>query len=136
MRDTALDIKIHQIISNEYIRKLDKKDHDQVFPFLHKDSSKNLFIIGDIEAYGYEQDFQELWGNFDIDGNILAILLRYHDSFVLYGQESYNSKGIASILKCHKHSTVSGDSKVLAKLDYYLPKEKYLKTKNYFSECT
>lgn len=43
------------------IRKLTKKDHEQVFSFLKEEVALNLFIIGDIEAFGYETDFQELW---------------------------------------------------------------------------
>ncbi len=39
------------------IRKLTKGDHKQVLAFLKKEAAINLFIIGDIEAFGYEADF-------------------------------------------------------------------------------
>ncbi|COE77517.1 Predicted acetyltransferase [Streptococcus pneumoniae] len=50
------------------IRKLTKKDHEQVFAYLKEEAALNLFIIGDIEAFGYDTDFQELWGVFKEDG--------------------------------------------------------------------
>lgn len=42
------------------IRKLTKSDHEQVLTFLKEEAAINLFIIGDIEAFGYDADFQEL----------------------------------------------------------------------------
>ncbi|OUB03999.1 acetyltransferase [[Bacillus thuringiensis] serovar konkukian] len=42
------------------MRKLSKKDHEQVFTYLKEEAALNLFIIGDIEAFGYDTDFQEL----------------------------------------------------------------------------
>ncbi|KFN01552.1 acetyltransferase domain protein [Bacillus clarus] len=56
------------------IRKLTKKDNEQVFTFLKEEAAMNLFMIGDIEAFGYETDFQELWGNFNKDGTLKSIL--------------------------------------------------------------
>lgn len=32
------------------------------FSLLKQQPAENLFIIGDIEAYRYEQDFQKVWG--------------------------------------------------------------------------
>lgn len=34
------------------IRKLTKRDHEQVLAFLKEEISINLFILGDIEAFG------------------------------------------------------------------------------------
>ena len=33
-----------------------------------------MFIIGDIEAFGYDTDFQELWGVFKENGTLKSIL--------------------------------------------------------------
>ena len=64
------------------MRKLTKKDHEQVFAYLKEEAALNLFIIGDIEAFGYDTDFQELWGVFKENGTLKSILLRFHDSFI------------------------------------------------------
>ncbi len=47
------------------IQRLTKHDHDQLFSFLQKELSFNLFIIGDIESFRYDADFQEIWGELD-----------------------------------------------------------------------
>ena len=45
------------------IRKLTRENHDQLFEFLKDQQSINLFFIGDIEAFGYDEDFQEIFAN-------------------------------------------------------------------------
>lgn len=47
------------------IRKLTQNDYEEVMALVGKKPAENLFIIGDIEAYGYESEFQELWGKFE-----------------------------------------------------------------------
>lgn len=55
-------IKIHRGI--KMIRQLTEKDHELCQRLIHQQPAENLFIIGDIEAFGYEQDFK-IWGDFD-----------------------------------------------------------------------
>jgi predicted GNAT family acetyltransferase len=43
------------------IRKLKKDDHESVIALIGHKPAENLFIIGDIEAYGYDSKFQEIW---------------------------------------------------------------------------
>ena len=45
------------------IRKLTRDDEAACFNLLKTKPAENLFIIGDIEAYGFETDFQKLWEN-------------------------------------------------------------------------
>lgn len=42
------------------IRKLNEADRVLLMTLLHKDLALHLFIIGDVENFGYEQDFMEL----------------------------------------------------------------------------
>ncbi|MBY6051854.1 GNAT family N-acetyltransferase [Cytobacillus firmus] len=55
------------------IRQLTEQDHEMCFSLLKQQPAENLFIIGDIEAYGYEQDFQKVWGDFGEDGKLKAV---------------------------------------------------------------
>ena len=41
------------------IRKLTETDRVEVLKYLYKSPSLNIFIIGDIENFGFEVDFQE-----------------------------------------------------------------------------
>jgi len=68
------------------IRRLSQKDHDIVMEYLLPEKEFNLFIIGDIENFGYEQEFMDIWGDFQ--GNqVTGILLRYFDSFIAYSKD-------------------------------------------------
>lgn len=42
------------------LRRLNQNDHDVCIKLLKTRPAENLFIIGDIEVYGYEQEFQKL----------------------------------------------------------------------------
>ena len=57
------------------IRKLSNSDYETVMELVGKKPAENLFIIGDIEAYGFESDVQELWGQFE-DEKLVAVLLK------------------------------------------------------------
>jgi hypothetical protein len=44
------------------IRILEENDRTLLMDYIKKESELNLFIIGDIENYGFGTDFQKLWG--------------------------------------------------------------------------
>lgn len=66
------------------ILKLNNEHKNVVMDFVSKEPSINLFIIGDIEQFGFDKDFQDVWGHFDENGNINGILLRYKNNFIPY----------------------------------------------------
>jgi predicted GNAT family acetyltransferase len=70
------------------IRLLTEKDRDQVLVFAGDRPAENLFILGDIEAFGMEGDSITLWGDYDEKGNLLSILLRYLGNFIPYARDS------------------------------------------------
>src|SRR4051812_16096624 len=59
------------------IRELTEADRQQVLDFLMPESSFNLFLIGDIHNHGFCREFQQLWGDFDEQGRLRAVLLRW-----------------------------------------------------------
>lgn len=89
------------------IRKLGAQDHDRLMDYLADEAAVNLFIIGDIENFGYESDFQDVWADFDENDGYRAVLLRYYDSFILYSKGSYDAEDFARFwtsmdLRCFK----------------------------------
>ncbi|GAA0358466.1 GNAT family N-acetyltransferase [Bacillus horti] len=80
------------------IRKLNQFDHEQVMGYLAKEPSFNLFIIGDIEAFGYESDFQDLWGEFNESGQLIAVMLRLYSSYIVSSTGGLNVNGFAEII--------------------------------------
>jgi uncharacterized protein len=120
------------------IRKLTESDHNVVMNFLSDEPSINLFIIGDIEAFGYETDFQELWGKFDDNGCIHAVLLRFHNSFILYWKEEQEAVApFAAIMKAYNAQIfLSGKSEIVETFEGIDGLTLGKKQVTYFAECT
>ncbi|XJZ28976.1 GNAT family N-acetyltransferase [Bacillota bacterium Lsc_1132] len=116
------------------IRKLTENDHPDTFAFLMEEPSINLFVLGDIEAFGYHSDFQEIWAEFDEDSKIKAVLLRYYQSYIAYAKGDFDVKGFADIIQNGmKPYQLSGKSLTVEKFERILPLGK--KQQTHFAEC-
>lgn len=118
------------------IRKLTVQDHKTVMDFLSEEPSINLFIIGDIEAFGYETDFQELWGEFHEDGKLNAVLLRYFESFIPYAKGEFDVQGFADLI-CNYSATpiMSGKASIVEQFEHVKGIELGPKKATFFAEC-
>ena len=65
--------------------------------FVLREPAYNLFIIGDVEHFGYDKKFQELWAQFEAR-QIKAVLLRYRSSFVLYAPGDHDVDAFARLM--------------------------------------
>lgn len=70
------------------LRKLEEKDRKITMDFLSSEAEINLFIIGDLECYGFDKDFMEIWGSFNNLNELEGVLLRYHENFIPYYKDS------------------------------------------------
>jgi predicted GNAT family acetyltransferase len=68
------------------IRKAQASDLKAIQALCASDSSRLLFIDGDITQNGLETDYQETWIEIE-DQTIRGIFLRYHTNFVFYFKE-------------------------------------------------
>lgn len=118
------------------IRKLTKYDHDIVLSFLSEEPSINLFIIGDIEVFGYDSDFQEIWAEFDKHGEIKAVLLRFYQSFIPYAKGEFNVAEFVSIITSYpKPFFLSGKSDIVEKFEAIQELQLGKKQETFFAEC-
>ncbi|EKN66403.1 N-acetyltransferase GCN5 [Neobacillus bataviensis LMG 21833] len=119
------------------IRKLTEQDHDQVLAFLSEEPSINLFIIGDIEVFGYSSEFQEIWAEFDEQNNsIKAVLLRFHQSFIPYAKGEFDTEGFVSIMKRYNQPVLlSGKSDIVEKFEAFDDLQLGKKQATFFAEC-
>ncbi|HEO8418313.1 GNAT family N-acetyltransferase [Niallia sp. FSL W8-0635] len=119
------------------IRELTENDHSIVMEFLLQDPSINLFIIGDIEAFGYDASFQKLWGEFH-EGHITAVLLKYFESYIFYCKDKnlFDVEGFASIMQTTTNPvSLSGRADFVEKFEN-LPNLTLGKKKvTYFAQC-
>lgn len=121
------------------IRKLTEKDHERILSFLEEEASMNLFILGDIEAFGYDKDFQELWGEFDETNGLKAILLRFHQSWIPYAKGEFDVDGFISIIKEHvdeKQVMLSGKEEIVQAIEAKHVLNLGRKQVTYFAECS
>lgn len=118
------------------IRKLTEADRMHVLDFLSQEPSINLFIIGDVEAFGFEKTFQTLWGQFSSDGQMEGVLLKFYESYIPYFNKTYfDISDFLEIILRHKGTAiVSGKEDILKLFDERLPKHTTKST--YFCELT
>ena len=116
------------------IIKLNEGLRASLFEFLKRESEINLFIIGDVELFGFDKDFQEVWAQLDRDMSYRAVLLRYKTHFVFYSPETeYNAVGFANIINSYKdRCDLSGKKEtlypLLEKLEYKKVREQCFST--------
>lgn len=132
-------LEVSNLMGGEFImiRRLTKNDHVHCFQLLKEQPAENLFILGDIEAYGYDQDFQKLWGDFNENGELIAVLLKYQENYIPYAKGDYNAKRFAEImLSDPEFSMLSGLKDVTEQLEPYLSHLLKRKRETYYAKCT
>ncbi len=69
------------------IRKLTNDDCTKTLDYLSAEPAINLFIIGDIEGFGLDVDFQEIWAEINEKNEIEGLMLRFHENFIPYSKK-------------------------------------------------
>lgn len=125
---------LHNKLGGDMIRKLNEEDRNIVLEYLYEEASINLFMIGDIEAFGFDKDFQELWGQFDSKNELEGVLLRFNENYIPYfkNDEFDIADFKAMILNAKEEKMISGKESVVDKFRDTLPNGKARVT--YFCE--
>ena len=105
------------------IVKLNKKHKEELLQLVTKEKELNLFIIGDIENYGFSKEFLEFWGDFNVSGKIIAVLMRYYEDFVVYGAEEINVAGFSEIINSINFRMLSGEKSMVDKFSNFVKVE-------------
>jgi uncharacterized protein len=105
------------------IRKLAERDRAITLNFLAQEPAINLFMIGDLEAFGFDTEFQEFWGQFDRSGELEGVLLRFRESYIPYFRRAgFDTSGFLAIIAAARgRIVVSGRSSVIAAMTGLLP---------------
>lgn len=104
----------------------------EILKYCSDEPSINLFIIGDIELYGFESEFQDVWMQTS-DDNMSGIILRYHDNFILYSKTALEFYEIMDLMKDYKVNVISGKGTLINQL-YPLVKKDFNKREMNFAE--
>ena len=117
------------------IRRLTKNDHEICLRLLRTKPAENIFIIGDIEVYGYEQEFQKLWGDFNESGELVAILLKFEENYIPFAPHSFDASGFAEIMTNDpSFKMMSGLKKITEQIEAFLQPFKR-KRQLYYAKC-
>lgn len=124
---TKVDVFIFDIndlmkrLGSKYmIRLLNKKDEKILLEYLYQEPSFNIFPIGDVEHFGFDQDFQRIYGEFDEDHILKSILLRYRESAIYYAHEHRFNDAYLKIFNEDPFEIFSGKYELLELIEPYL----------------
>jgi len=117
------------------IIKLNEKHRSIVMDYCLLEPNINLFIIGDIENFGFNTEFQEVWMQ-TIQDKLVGIILRYHDNFIIYSKDlDLKVEEIIDLLENKNAKIISGKLSVI-NLVYPFLKDSFSKRDMYFCELT
>lgn len=104
------------------IVKIGPRERVRVEEYLNREPEFNLFFLGDLANHGLDNDFLDLWAQFGADGAILAVILRYFGSFLVYAQADFAVAEIAEFLaeRAGFMRSLSGKHEVVSKILPYL----------------
>lgn len=105
------------------IRKLVEEDRQKVLEYLYKEVAYNIFIIGDIEAFGFEQDFQTIYGELDDSGNYKSVLLFYNENSIYYSDKNYFNNKYTEIFNKHQFNYISGKEELMKLVKPFLSED-------------
>lgn len=95
------------------IVKLNNSYHNKVMEYLKKEPEFNLSIIGDIERYGYDNYFLNIWAGVDKRGNIEGVLFKYFEFIMFYSYNKFEINEFARLINKLKYKEISGKSESL-----------------------
>ena len=72
------------------IIKLDRSYHSQLIRYLKAEADFNIFTLGDIDTYGYNSNFFNIWAQIDSLGQFRGVLVKYYDTLMFYSRDEYN----------------------------------------------
>lgn len=102
------------------IRLLHEEDRIPVLHFLYQESTYNIFIIGDIETYGFNESFQRIYAEYDEAGNLLSVFLRYREHAVYYAPTARFNHEYLSIFDHDPFNFISGKSELMTLIEPHL----------------
>lgn len=64
--------------------KATEADRAALLAYCGREPHANLFLIADIQNFGFGQPFQQVWKQLAADGGLVGVLLRYYENYLYY----------------------------------------------------
>ncbi len=115
------------------MRILQEEDREEILCYVKREPEMNLFLIGDLENFGVNNETVNFYLHEERD-RWDFLILRFHQFFILYSQyEDYNVEEAVRFLKGQAPDCISGKTVLLEKLAPAFPQWKLDST--YMSRC-
>lgn len=93
-----------------------EKDREEILEYCSYESIFNIFIIGDIENFGFSSPYQDVWYE-RRNEKLVGIALRYHNNLIVYSHLlDMNFNLIKPILDEYDIDIISGKGEVIDKI--------------------
>lgn len=102
------------------IIKLDRSYHSQLIRYLKAEADFNIFTLGDIDTYGYNSNFFNIWAQIDSLGQFRGVLVKYYDTLMFYSRDKYNVFEFSNLINELYYNEISGKEDTLQELEPYL----------------
>ncbi len=103
------------------LRRLGEADRGWLVDYLSDEPDVNLFLLGDLEGYGFDRPFQDLFA-YERDGRVDSVLLRYNDHFIPYSRYAdFDPEPLLRTIRKQPENSVSGKREVIERLKPGLP---------------
>ncbi|QVK18686.1 GNAT family N-acetyltransferase [Mycoplasmatota bacterium] len=100
--------------------KVTNENLNVMMDYVKKEPAINLFIIGDIEQFGLDVDFQEVYLQYQ-DNNITGCVLRYYQSVVIYSDiDDFNVDEVMNLINTFQYERISGKKTIIDRITPYL----------------
>ncbi|MEG0309256.1 MAG: GNAT family N-acetyltransferase [Clostridium sp.] len=102
------------------ILKLNSSYKKQLLAFLWEEKEINLFIIGDVETYGFDDEIVSYWADFHENGEMIAVLMKFYEDFTVYSKNEFDILGFSKIIKDNNFKVLSGEKSVVEKFSNHI----------------
>jgi predicted GNAT family acetyltransferase len=102
------------------IRKLTIEDKDQLMRFLNKEPEYNLYIIGDVNNFGFDGAYASVYGEFR-DGELFSVLSQNYLHLVYYAKAKGFNKEWLSVMEKFEFYFLSGKAELVREIHPYFP---------------
>lgn len=109
------------------IQRLNNTYHKKVIEYLHKEKEVNIFLLSDIERYGYDSYFFSIYAGINEEGEIEGILLKCFEFIIFYAYDKFDVNEFAEFINESNCEEVCGKSQVLEKMESKIDLRRYRK---------
>jgi len=110
------------------LRRLEEADRGWLMDYVAAEPDVNLFLIGDVEGYGFDRPFQDVYAC-ERNGRVDSVLLRYNESYIAYSRYAdFDPQPLLRTIGKYPSRMLSGKKEVLERLRPFLPELRFRDT--------